>query len=187
VTVLQKNKELKRSESVTFRFPKDLLSGLQEEAERKEISLNTLMTQVARRHVNWYSNAASAGFISITKSFLMLLMQKISEEDMKSMAEDLSKRETKDFVLLLRNRYDIISALDVIETWIRISGYPYRHNIKNNIHSVVIQHDMGKKWSIRLAETYRYILKEFKVNSGQIFDLGENVLSFIIDVPDTTF
>jgi len=180
---LQK-KELKhKSESISFRVPCDLLSELHEEAERKEISLNTLVTQIMRRHVDWYSFAAYAGFVYVTKGFIMKTLQKISEEDIISIAKYTSEKETKDFVLLLRNQYNARSALDVIETWIRISGYPYRHKIDNTTHSYVIQHDMGRKWSLRLVEIYQFILSEFKMNDEQVFDVGENTLSFSVNFP----
>ena len=78
---------------------------------------------------------------------------------MSSVAEDLAKREIKDFVFLLRSKYNIESSLDVIETWIRISGHPYRHEVSYSRHSYVIQHDMGRNWSLYLAEPYRFLLK----------------------------
>lgn len=57
------------------------------------------------------------------------LIDRLSEQEITSLAEHIAKKETKDFVLLLRNEYNIEPALDVIETWIRISGHPYRHEV----------------------------------------------------------
>ncbi|HET7344968.1 MAG TPA: hypothetical protein VFJ05_03745 [Nitrososphaeraceae archaeon] len=46
------------------------------------------------------------------------LINRLPEKEISSIAEYIAKNETKDFVLLLRNKYNIESALDVIETWI---------------------------------------------------------------------
>lgn len=37
--------------------------------------------------------------------------------------------------MMLRNEYSITSALDVIETWIKIAGYSYRHEVRGSEHS----------------------------------------------------
>src|SRR5918994_1393133 len=70
--------------------------------------------------------------------------------------------------------------LDVIETWIKISGYPYRHEVNYTRHSYVIQHDMGKNWSLYLAELFRYLFEEFGLKRVE-FDLTHNSLDFIVD------
>jgi hypothetical protein len=77
-----------------------------------------------------------------------LISSTSSNKEITSIAEYIAKKETKDFVLLLRNEYNIESALDVIETWIKISGHPYRHEVNYTSHSYVIQHDMGRNWSL---------------------------------------
>ena len=61
------------------------------------------------------------------------------------------------------NEYNIESALDVIETWIKISGHPYRHEVSYTRHSYVIQHDMGMNWSLYMAEQYRFLFEEFEL------------------------
>jgi hypothetical protein len=73
--------------------------------------------------------------------------------------------------------------LKSIASQIRISG-PYRHEETNNgqnRHSYVIQHDMGKKWSIYLANLYQFLFDELGENKRIEFDKTENTLAFTID------
>ena len=104
----------------------------------------------------------------------------ISDEHISSISKKISANETKDFVLLLRSEYNIDSFLSVLESWIRASGYPFRHENTDKVHSYVIRHDMGKKMSLYLAEHYRYVFEEFGLRTVH-FDLTENTLSFIVD------
>ena len=60
-------------------------------------------------------------------------------------------------MLLLRHGYKLEMVLDVIEIWIRISGYKYKSEMTGDTQLHIVQHDMGKKWSFYLAELYRYI------------------------------
>ena len=168
------------SESITFRLDNTILNELHREADQKDISVNTLVSHITRMHVDWHSNAAKAGFVTVRKGLLTNLINRLSEKEISSVAEYIAKNETKDFVLLLRNEYNIESALDVIETWIKISGYPYRHEVNYTQHKYVIQHDMGRNWSLYMAELYGFLFEEFglkKVN----FDTTHNTLAFIVD------
>ena len=57
-------------------------------------------------------------------------MEMISDEDISSISKNISAKETKDFVLLLRNEYNIYSFLSVLESGIRASGYPFDTRIQ---------------------------------------------------------
>lgn len=169
-----------KTESLTCRLDKIILNKLKTEAQQKEISVNTLINQTLRSHSDWHSNAAKAGFISVRKRLIMKLMEEISEEKLTDIAEFIVKKDTKDFVLMLRNEYNIESALDVLETWIKIAGYPYRHEVNYEQHHYTIQHEMGIKWSLYLKEQYRFLFEEFGLGRV-VFDTSDNTLSFTVD------
>lgn len=171
----------KLTESVTLRFDKEILGMLRNEAKEKQISLNTLLNQLAIQHLDWHAHAAKAGFITVRKGKIMKMLEKISEKDIIEIAEYIAKKESKDFVLMLRNEYNIHSSLDVIESWIKIAGYSYRHEVKGEEHSYTIQHDMGRKWSLYLKEQYRFIFEDFGLPRVD-FDPSENTLSFRVNL-----
>lgn len=75
--------------------------------------MNTLVSQILRQHTHWHSDAAKAGFISERKALLINLIDRLSEKEIADVAEDIAKKETKDFVLLLRNQYNIESSLNL--------------------------------------------------------------------------
>ncbi|MGB6785503.1 MAG: hypothetical protein WBE60_06455 [Nitrosotalea sp.] len=85
---------------------------------------------------------------------------------------------------MLRNEYNIIPILDVLETRMRVSGFQYRHEVNDTVHSYVIQHDMGNKWSIYMAAQYRYVFDEFNLKTVT-FEMTGNTLAFIVDLKAT--
>jgi predicted DNA-binding ribbon-helix-helix protein len=171
----------KTTESVTLRLDKDILDKLKKEAKEKQISLNVLMGQIAQQHLEWHSHSVKAGFITVRRGKIMKILEKITEKDIVEIAEYVAKKESKGFVMMLRNEYNITSALDVIETWIKISGYSYRHEIRGSEHSYIIQHEMGKKWSLYLRELYRFIFEDFGLPRVD-FDVSDDMLSFRVDI-----
>jgi predicted DNA-binding ribbon-helix-helix protein len=177
----------KKTESITFRLENEILVSLRQEARRKDVSVNTLVSQIAKQHTHWHSLAAQAGFISVRKPLLTKLLESQNDEEIKSLAKHVASSSNKDFLLMLRRKYNIYSALDMIETWISISGYSYTHNIEdldysNRLHSFIVQHHMGRKWSFYLSELYKNFFEEFGIRNAR-FDLTDSTLAFEIVVP----
>lgn len=177
----------KKTESITFRLESGILVSLRQEAKRKDVSVNTLVSQIAKQHTNWHSLAAHAGFISVRKPLLIKLLESQSDEQIKSIARHVALSSNKDFILMLRRKYNIHSTLDMIETWIGISGYLYTHNTEdlnysNSLHSFIIQHQMGRKWSLYLSELYRSFFEDFEIRNAT-FDITDSTLAFEIVVP----
>ena len=174
-----------KSESVTFRIDSKTLKNLRHEAEQKDVSTNTLVNQIIKEHLNWHSNAAKAGFISVRRPFVSKVVKYLPEQEIIALAEYVAKTTNKDSILLMKNEYTIKSALDFLEYWIKISDYPYRHeetNIGQNKHSYVIQHDMGMKVSTYLASLYQFLFDELGLNTRIEFDKTEHTLAFTIDI-----
>ena len=173
-----------KSESVTFRIESEALRNLRREAGQKDISTNTLVNKLIKDHLNWHSNAAKAGFISIRRPFISKIVKYLPEQEIISLAEYVAKT-AKDSILLMKNEYTIKSALELLESWMKISGVPYRYEeTKNdqNKHSYVIQHDMGMKVSIYLASLFQLLFDELGQNKRIEFDKTENTLTFTIDI-----
>jgi hypothetical protein len=154
---------------------------MRSEANQKDVSLNSLVIQIIKGHIGWHSNASKAGFTSVRRGFITRLMEKLSEQEVIDIAKQVAKDETKALVLLLRNKYDIESSIDVMDNWIKVSGYSYRHESSSTLHSYVIQHDMGRKMSLYLAEMYRYLFQEFNLKKVD-FDVDDNTISFVVDM-----
>jgi uncharacterized FlaG/YvyC family protein len=180
MVAISKRQDTKGSESVTFRFDSRILERLKSEAGEKQISLNTLVNQIAAQHLDWHTHASKAGFVTVRKAKIEKMLEEIPEEKIVKIAEYVAKTESRDFIMMLRNEYSITSGLDVIETWMKIAGYSYRHETDGSVHSYVIHHDMGKKWSLYLREQYRFLFEDFGLQRVD-FTISESTLSFRVD------
>jgi hypothetical protein len=182
-----KNKATSGSgQSISFRLPRNILYKLQQEAKQKEISVDILMTQIAKKHTEWHVNASQIGFISVRKTLIMKLLDEINDDErIKEIAREVAGG-SRDSLLLLREKYNISigPALDFIESWIKEAGYPYVHDISgvdHNIHHFVIYQDMGLKWSLYLSEIFRNLFEElFKITKVHI-NITDNIVGFILD------
>ena len=56
------------TEGITFRIPSSSISQLREESKMKQVSLNTLVNQILKDHLDWHRYAAQAGMFHVPRS-----------------------------------------------------------------------------------------------------------------------
>jgi hypothetical protein len=164
------------TEGITFRIPSSSIHQLREESQRKQISLNTLVNQILKDHLDWHTSAAPARLFYIPRSTMSEILGKLTEEEISELATTIAKREV-DIGLLLRGEFTLSSFLNILDNWSRISSLAYKHEVTNEVHNFIIQHDMGRNYSFLVKEIFRYILEEmFKIKLD--FALADNTVVF---------
>lgn len=167
-------------ESVTFRLDKPNLRSLYKESERKRISLNALANQIIDEHVDWHSFSAEANLISFPKALIKKLLDNLTSSEIAKIAKEIAQEEIKDILLLLRKNNNPESFLDIIETWLKVSNFPYTHDVDDSFHEFIIQHDMGKSVSIYLSSLFEKVFDLFELKKAK-FDITDNTVVFSVD------
>jgi hypothetical protein len=181
---MTKNSLIKKTETLTFRIDSEIVEKLRQEANQKDVTINTLLNQIMKQHIDWHSIAHKAGFIAVRSTLVRRLFDEIGDEQkIKLIAADLAKCSNKDSLLVLRDRYDVTAALKFIESWIKVSGFPYKHDIiiDSNVHRFMIHHNMGRKWSLYLSELYRNLFQDLNVTEIHV-DITDNTLAFAVKI-----
>ena len=163
--------------SVTFRFDNEILNKLRDEAGQKRVSLNTLASQIFQSYVEYDMYASRAGMISFPKSLLVRIMDRLSEQEVGQLSEYIAKNEFKEMTLLVKNEYNLSAFLDMIESWLRVSGIGYRRDVIESVQTFVIQHDMGERWSTYFEKLIKYAFKDLNENEP-VFDISDNSIAF---------
>jgi hypothetical protein len=176
---LRNNKSMDSS-SITLRFRSDILIKLKHEAAQKRISLNTLASQVFSSHAEYDAYASTSGMISIPKSLLIIMMNKLEEKEVEKLSEHIVKNEMKDLTLLLRGEHNLTSFLQTIESWLRVSGFQYSYHTADHDrnHRLVIQHEMGRRWSLYFEKLFRFVFTELSLPNAPEFEVTDNVIAF---------
>jgi hypothetical protein len=140
-------------------MPLERLNQVHKEAEAKQISPNTLVNQIIKEHLDWHSRAAAAKLYYLPKSFLKRLIDQLTEEQLHGLARDTVKSDLVDICLFLRGVFSIASIFDITQTWLRVSQMPYRLEINGDSSKIIIEHDMGMKYSYLIKEISRYLFE----------------------------
>jgi hypothetical protein len=165
----------KSTSCVTFRIPSEKLSRLRKVAEAKDVTPNTLFNQIIQAHLDWHSLAAHANLYYLPKSFLIRLINELTEQELNELARDTAINDLVDISLFLRGGFTIASVSNITETWLRIAQMPYRCEINEDGCKIIIEHDMGLKYSYLIKEISRYLL-EVAFEAKSSCDVTENTV-----------
>jgi hypothetical protein len=164
------------TEGVTFRIPSSSINQLREESKKKQVSLNTLVNQIFKDHLDWHTFAAPARLYYVPRSTMSVILGKLTEKEISELAIDIAKRNV-DTALLLRGEFTLSSFLNILENWMRISSFAYKHEVTNEIHNFLIQHDMGRNYSLFMKDIIGYILEEMFERKSE-FTITDNTVMF---------
>lgn len=174
------------SSSVTFRHEGKIINELRREAEEKRVSLNTLASQIFQSHLEYHRYSSRAGMVSFPRGLLMRMMEGLSEDEVEMLSEYVAKNDIKEVTLLLRKEYSLPAFLDMMESWLRVSGFPYRRDrigTDESIESFIIEHDMGNRWSVYFEKLFRHIFEDFDKKKA-VFQVTDNTITFKVDLAE---
>src|SRR5919106_198659 len=165
------------TEGVTFRIPSSSINQLREESKKKQVSLNTLVNQILKDHMDWHTHAARARMFHVPRSTFSRLVDNLTEEELSKNAVTIAKKDFVDIGLLIRGEFTLSSFLNILENWSRMSSIPYKHEINMDVHNFILQHDMGRNFSFLIKELHRYILEDMFERKSD-FTITDNTLIF---------
>jgi hypothetical protein len=55
--------------------------------------------------------------------------------------------------------FSFASISEIAETWLRIAQMPHRLEMTGDIYKIIIEHDMGPKYSYLIRKIARYLLE----------------------------
>jgi hypothetical protein len=165
---------------ITFRLPSEKIDQLQRVSKDKSISSNTLLNQIIKEYLDLHSMAAHAKLYYLPKSFLIRLINELTEEELNEIAYETAKNDLVDISLFLRGEFTLASLSNITESWLRIARMQYRYAIDGDSSKIIIEHDMGLKYSYLIKEISRYLLDvAFEAKSS--CELTENAVIIKIE------
>ena len=79
----------------------------------------------------------------------------------------IAKNDLVDISLFLHGGFNLASISEIAETWLRIAQMPHRIEVDGDIYKIIIEHDMGHKYSYLIREISRYLLEvAFEIKSS---------------------
>ena len=175
------SKRKRQTESLTLRLDKGLLDKLRKESEQKMVSINSLANQIISSYIKWYSPAQRAGITFVPKSVLIPIIASLAEYQIANIAEEFRKNGYEETLLMMSNEYSLSVILDLFDSWLSVSNMQFNREASENSLKYIINHGMGKKWSLFLEKVFWYIVKDLGITKAG-FDVRDGSVTFKINL-----
>jgi hypothetical protein len=175
------SKRKQQSESLTLRIDKGLLDKLRKESEQKMVSINSLTNQIIKSYIKWYSPAQRAGIMFVPKCLLIPLINNLAEYQILNIADEFRKSGYEETLLMMSKEYSLPVILDLFDSWLNVSNMQFDRESSENSLTYIINHGMGKKWSLFLEKVFWYIVKDLEI-TGATFDVTDGTVTFKINL-----
>jgi hypothetical protein len=166
--------------NITTRIDGDTLRELQDEANSSGIALSSLTKQILTNYAKWDKFASKAGMIPVAKGVISEAFDRLSEEEVVQLATSVGKNALSDIILFMKGKIDLDSLFSWLELWLkRNSTAGFSYVVKNGIHTCIMKHNLGSKWSLYHKTVLQLMLREIIGESSMVeFNTAENILVF---------
>jgi len=166
--------------SITYRLPEKLINELETEAAQKNTSQNVLVKQILERYVGWDRFSTKIGMIPVPKSILKSLGDELDGQDIDEII-NLIFPMIKDTVLFVKGGYDLKRCIETLEDYMTASGMNSDHRVEGDVHSFLIQHDLGIKWSVFTEQLLSQVFRSFVPDKELKFQTTDSTV--VLSIP----
>lgn len=170
----------KKTSIISVRVDESIKERLGIESELENLTLNTLIGRILKRHVEWEKFAEDIGFVSSTKPFLRSLLDSVTDAKIEEIARTTCKSAFRDAVIYRGGKLSVFEFLKTLDLWLSSSHIPFRHIVKDVSERYIIQHELGKRWSLYIITLISSILEELEHKIVNVIKTEQSV-SFKIE------
>ena len=150
----------------TIRITKELDDILHKDAKDRRVSVNALISMVMRKYAEIDRYNEKFGTITLKRESLKTILHYITEDEIRTIAQEMGSRIPKEFMLLWFKDVNLEAYLEYLSLICRYNGFAeYEMELeraagygdddeddKTGRYSITLVHDMGEKWSRFLME-----------------------------------
>ena len=166
--------------NITTRVDNDTMRELQDEANRTGIAISNLVKQILTNYARWDKFVSKAGMIPVAKGVISEAFDKLSEDDVVRLATSVGKNALKDMIVFMKGKVDLDSLFPWLELWLkRNSTAGFSYVIEDGLHTCIMKHNLGSKWSLYHKVVLELMLREILGESPiKHVEIDKNILVF---------
>ncbi len=170
-----------KSINLSCRIEKKIYDELVEDAKRKGISLNSLMTSITKHHVTWKRYADEIGFVPITKRMIGKIFKFLDEESIEKIAYDLGGTVPRELLFLTFDEMEFENFMQILEINALRFG-AVKHTRENGVHVLNIHHGINKNFSHFLACAHQRMAEDLSLKMT-LTNSDNNMICMHIEEP----
>jgi len=135
------------TDTITIRVPKLLKNKLEETSEKNKVTLNLLVNQILNKNMQWDEHITKMGYLQFNPSTVREIFNVLNEDKISELAK-LTRSDMINGVKFIFGDASIEHVIEFIDMWLRSTNTPFRHTEDSKYHKFMVNHTIGKNWSI---------------------------------------
>jgi len=146
---------------------------LEEDAKKKGLSVNSLLTSLITKYAEWDRYAERFGYVAVGRQGFKNLFDLLNEEALIAHGKEVGGKNAPDIVRFWFGKLDLGTFLSFLALHSKYSGiYHYEHSNHGGTHVITVHHELGPRYSIVLANYFDQAIRKIvgvipKVESGE--------------------
>ena len=163
------------SSVITSRVREDVKMKLEAESKSKNVTLNSLIGQILSKHVDWDRFTEDVGFAFMSKVDLKAFLDLIPQKQIEKIAQTQGKDAMKSTIGFIQGEFNFENFIIILDLWLGATNVRFRHITTTDGEKFIVQHDMGKNWSLYLATLVETISWDLNYGVSKKIISGQNV------------
>jgi hypothetical protein len=143
--------EKRKTRTVSFRVPENIIEDIEKEAKTKLVSTNSLINRILLQYVSWDKYEERIRMYPVPRDSLQHILQHL-DEMRRNEAVDIIYNSIRDWTLISKKKFDIHSCLQVLEEYCRMVDVAVEETSSDGKRSYVIRHNLGREVSLLITE-----------------------------------
>lgn len=172
----------KKSINLSCRIEKTIYDELLADAQKKGISLNSLMSSIAKHHITWKRYADEIGFVPITKRMIGKIFKHLDDAAIEKIADELGGTVPKELLFMTYDKMDFDNFMQILEINALRFGVVH-HTEQNGTHALNIHHGISDNFSHFLACAHKRMADDLSLKIN-ITNSDKNMICMNIAKPE---
>ena len=169
-----------KSSVITIRVKSSVKKKLESESDNASMTLSNLISKILTKHTEWDTFANEIGFVLSTRQFLRGILDTVPESKVSELAKTVCKNSFREAIIFMNGDLTNEFAIKTISRWLSASAIPYRI-IQTNLNTkFIIQHNLGRNWSVYFLTLITEIFGEMGKGLSEKTIENDN-LSFVVE------
>lgn len=162
-----------RSVAKSFRVRSDAIEALHEEAQKRQISLNTLVNQLLVNYAEYGRYIKQMRGIVLTPLLVADLVNAVPDDKLAELARNWGKTTPKTMIESKHGKMTLNGLIDFIHDASAYgNAFEYSEKNENDHLTITLTHELGRKWSVILTHYFEQAMAGTGVKAN--FSTGNN-------------
>lgn len=162
------------TDTVTIRVPITVKRKLEEQSKKNQSNVNLLINQILVKNLQWDEHMTKMGWLQFNPSTIKAIFNYLTEEQIEDIAKT-AKSDALNGIKFIFGDTSFEHTVEFMDSWLKSTNVAFRHTEDSDVHKFLVNHTIGKNWSIFATK----ISEEFITELGhKITDICANTDSY---------